>query len=123
MLETELKRLPGEVKRAVGKPDAAEKLADVQGRMATAEGRLGAVTAELGALESMRIDEADVDRAMRAFDPVWEVLSPAERGRLLDLLIETVEFKVVACPKLRRPPEAIAPDPPPQAAPDPPPTV
>ena len=92
LLGTELKRLATEVKRAVGRPDAAESLAGLQGQIATAESRLGAVRAELGVLDSLRIDEPDVDRAMAAFNPVWEGMTPGERGRLVDLLIEQVEY-------------------------------
>jgi len=84
--------LAGEVKRAVAGPDAAESLAALQGRLATAESRLGAVSAELAVLEGMRIDEADVDRALGSFEPVWERMSPTERGQLLDLLIEQVDY-------------------------------
>ncbi len=92
LLETERRRLAGEVKRVVGGPDAAKRLAGLQGEMATAEGRLEAVAAELGVLEELRIDEADVDRALSAFAPVWESLTSAERGRFLDLLIEQVDY-------------------------------
>jgi len=92
LLEGELKRLAGEVKKAVGGPDAAKRLAGLQGEMATAESRLAAVVAELAALESTRIDEADVYGALAAFEPVWESLSPSERGHLLDLLIDRVDY-------------------------------
>ncbi len=87
-----MKRLAHDVRLAVGWPDAAESLGTLQGQLATAESRLGAVVAELAALEGMRIDEADVDRALSAFEPAWEGLSPIERGRLLDLLVEGVDY-------------------------------
>lgn len=38
------------------------------------------------------IDEADVAKAMAEFDPVWESLSPREQGRLLQLLIERIDY-------------------------------
>jgi site-specific DNA recombinase len=36
--------------------------------------------------------EAEVASALAEFDSLWEALTPAEQGRVLQLLIEHVEF-------------------------------
>jgi site-specific DNA recombinase len=71
---------------------AAARFADLQERIASAERRLLEVRDEADALQRDRIDEADVAQALAQFDPVWEALSPREQARLLQLLIERIDY-------------------------------
>ena len=47
-------------------------------------------------LERGTIDEQDLRAALASFEPVWQELLPAERGRILQLLIETVSYDAEA---------------------------
>jgi site-specific DNA recombinase len=38
------------------------------------------------------VDEAEVRATLAEFDPLWEVLIPAERARVLRLLLESVHY-------------------------------
>lgn len=83
------------VKHPAEDPDnglEAARFADVQERIASAERRLTEAHDEGERLRRDLIDEADVARALAEFDPVWESLSPREQGRLLQLLIERVDY-------------------------------
>jgi site-specific DNA recombinase len=39
-----------------------------------------------------QIDESDLSAALKAFDPVWESLSPREQARIVHLLVERVAY-------------------------------
>jgi site-specific DNA recombinase len=67
-------------------------LADLQERIRAAEERSAAVQAELQAIESKHIDESEVVRTLAAFDPVWDTLTPGEQARILQLLVEHVDY-------------------------------
>jgi site-specific DNA recombinase len=45
---------------------------------------------ESGVTTTKAIDLSEVTKALQQLDPVWEVLYPEERSRVLELLIETV---------------------------------
>ena len=66
--------------------------ADLQERVQTVERRLSELRDERERLKGELIDEDAAARALAAFDPVWETLSPREQGRLLQLLIERVDY-------------------------------
>jgi site-specific DNA recombinase len=71
---------------------AASLLADLQERIAAAEQRLAEVQGETQRLQREQIDETYVARALAQFEPVWEALSPREQERLLQLLIERIDY-------------------------------
>ena len=56
------------------------------------EDRLRAVDEEVAALGGQRIDPADLRAALAAFDPVWNHLEPAEQARVIQLLIERIDY-------------------------------
>lgn len=78
VLTAELRRGERELQRADGD------------RAATLGARLTDVRAELAALD--RATEPRLRTALAAFTPVWEHLFPAERERILRLLIERIDF-------------------------------
>ena len=71
----------------------APHLADLQEVIRAQEERLREVSAELGSLEATSVDEADLRQALGLFDPVWDVLLPRERIRILHLLLEKVDYR------------------------------
>jgi site-specific DNA recombinase len=79
-LDRELIRL-----RDTGRPDDQEQVRRL-------EDRLAEVDAELAVLRAATIDRRDLTRALAAFDEVWECLLPREQERVLNLLIERIDF-------------------------------
>ncbi len=61
-------------------------------RVQTAECRLTEIEQELDALRATEIDPAEVRAALADFAPVWDSLSPKEQARILQLLVERVEY-------------------------------
>ena len=47
---------------------------------------------EATALEGQRIDPTDLRTALATFDPVWSHLEPAEQARVMQLLIERIDY-------------------------------
>jgi site-specific DNA recombinase len=72
--------------------DALARLAEVQEQIRQAESRLCRLKEETGALRRGRLDEADLALALSAFDPVWGTLTPREQARLVQLLVERVDY-------------------------------
>ena len=68
------------------------ELAKAQERVQTLENRLAEIRSGQADLDAQQIDEADLARALEAFDPIWDVLLTAEKERVLKLLIDRVEY-------------------------------
>lgn len=71
------------------------RLAELRAAIAEAKGdpaATQALKAEARALKGAALREADLRAALRSFVPVWDALFPAERARVLGLLIERVEY-------------------------------
>ena len=71
---------------------AASRLADLQARIATAENRLHELTLEEDGVRDEVVDATDIENALAEFDGVWNALTSREQGRLLQLLIERVDY-------------------------------
>jgi len=71
---------------------ATDRMADLQDRIRSTEQRATQVREELIALGRELIDEKDAARALALFDPVWESLSPREQVRVMQLLVERVDY-------------------------------
>jgi site-specific DNA recombinase len=67
-------------------------LADLQERIATAEQQLVRVKEAMHALRRLRLNEEEVSLALEQFAPVWELLTPREQARLVQRLIEKVDY-------------------------------
>ena len=50
------------------------------------------VRAELAALDTGSIDPEELREALAELEPIWDMLFPAERARVLALLLERVEY-------------------------------
>jgi len=75
--------------------DAVERvsvLATVQERLRLAERRLSEIDSELARLDQNAISDDEVARSLADFDQVWQSLAPREQARMLELLIERVDY-------------------------------
>lgn len=105
-LETELRHLErdvahwnGEVRRLVAqvRPDETEspavaRLADLQDRLHGAERRATEVREQIVAINKQAVDASDVEKAMATFDPVWETLALREQARVVQLLVDRIDY-------------------------------
>lgn len=73
-------------------PDVTARLADLNEQIAIAERRLPEIDAKLAELDRGTISREEADAALSDFDAIWASLAPREQARLLNLLIERVEY-------------------------------
>lgn len=79
-------------------PVSGNRRSPKRGQVATEAGindlekRLAAVLEELDALDRMRIEPANLRGALTAFDPVWDQLTSPEQARIVQLLIERIDY-------------------------------
>jgi site-specific DNA recombinase len=69
-----------------------QRLAELQERIRTVEARASEIHGQLLALEQERITEEEITSALASFDPVWNALSPREQARIVQLLVERVDY-------------------------------
>jgi site-specific DNA recombinase len=67
-------------------------LAELEEQTATTTIRLAELERERGAANSATLDPNDLATALGLFDPIWEVLFPAEQARIIELLIRQIEY-------------------------------
>ncbi|MBI4563953.1 MAG: recombinase zinc beta ribbon domain-containing protein [Planctomycetes bacterium] len=67
-------------------------LAELEERQGQIAARLVEIEAESQRLAAVTIDPVEAKRALALFDPVWDVLEPRERERLVRLVLERVTF-------------------------------
>ncbi len=96
VLEHDLKRHNAELRKLAGRlpsnGKATERMADLQDQIRIAEQRATQVREELIALGKEIIDEQEVAKTLSLFDPVWESLSLREQTRIIQLLVERVDY-------------------------------
>jgi site-specific DNA recombinase len=73
-------------------PTSLQRLAELQERMRSAESRASDIHAQLLALDQGRITEEEVAAALGSFDSVWNALSLREQARIIQLLVERVDY-------------------------------
>ncbi len=71
---------------------AVARLADLQERIREAERRATEVREQMHAINARSVDHEDVAQAMARFDPVWNSLTPREQARVVELLVERVDY-------------------------------
>jgi site-specific DNA recombinase len=93
-LEREMGRWNAELRKLVGDAStpAVSRLADLQERIRDAERRATEVNEQMIALGQELVDEREVARALSVFDPVWDALTPREQARIVQLLVERVDY-------------------------------
>jgi site-specific DNA recombinase len=68
------------------------RLADLQERIRLAEQRSSEINAEIGTLDGERVSQAEVESALAVFDPLWESLTSREQARIVQLLVQQVDY-------------------------------
>ena len=94
-IEQDLARANAELRTLVTAPDdtrSTDRQADLLDRTRIAEQRLTEICVESDQLRSESVTELDVAKTLQQFDPVWESLSPREQARVLEMLIERVDY-------------------------------
>ena len=98
-LERDLGRWNGEVRGLLdqiapndGDTAATARLADLQERIRVTERRATETREQVIAMSRKLVDEREVAKAMSAFDPVWESLAPREQARVVQLLVQGVDY-------------------------------
>jgi site-specific DNA recombinase len=94
-LERELARHNADVRKLAGHVRDAttvDEIAELQERIRVAEQRATEVREQTVALNRELVDEREVEAALSVFDPVWETLSPREQARIIQLLVERVDY-------------------------------
>jgi len=105
LLDAEVRRLRKDLDRAhadlrqqikvvsgEGRSRQRTSLATREETIQTLEARLDEVGRQAAGLRAMRIDVDDLRAALQAFDPVWERLSTAEQARVVQLLVERIDY-------------------------------
>ena len=83
--------LLGEVAKG-SNPTALQRLAELQERIRTVEQGASEIHGQLLALDQELVTEDEVRTALSAFDPVWNALAPREQARIVQLLVERVDY-------------------------------
>jgi site-specific DNA recombinase len=98
-LQRDLVDWNGEVRRLLEQiaPDdtdtpATARLADLQERIRGAERRATETRQQAIALSRSTVDESEVAAVMAKFDPIWDSLTPSEQARVVQLLVERVDY-------------------------------
>ncbi|MEQ9380130.1 MAG: recombinase family protein [Pirellulales bacterium] len=98
-LERELTRWNHEIQKLLeqivpgeGNTPATARLADLQERIRDAERRATEIREQVIALNRNIVDQDEVTKAMAEFDPVWDSLTPREQTRVVQLLVERVDY-------------------------------
>jgi len=94
-LERELARHNADVRKLAGHvrdTTTVDEIAELQERIRVAEQRATEVREQTVALNRELVDEREVEAALSVFDPVWETLSPREQARIIQLLVERVDY-------------------------------
>jgi site-specific DNA recombinase len=88
----ELQQAAAEVRPGSDSSAALARLADVQERIARTQARADEIRGQIESLCRDALDEGRAAAALAAFDPVWEALTPKEQSRLLELLVQRVDY-------------------------------
>ena len=84
----DVRKLAGQMRDAA----KANEIAALQERIRVAEQRTTEVREQAVALNRELVDDREVETALSVFDPVWETLSPREQARIVQLLVERVDY-------------------------------
>lgn len=98
-LERELSRWNADVRALIeqivpseGNTPSTARLADLQKRIHGAEQRATQIRDQVITLSRSIVDQREVEKAMAIFDPVWDSLTLREQVRVVQLLVERVDY-------------------------------
>jgi site-specific DNA recombinase len=89
---TEVRKLSIQFQPNEDNGELVGRLADLHERIGTVESRVGKVREEIKAVTDRLIPEEEATKALAAFDPIWETLTPHEQAQVIELLVERVEY-------------------------------
>ena len=84
-------RLQWALKKLAEAQDAG-RTGELRNHIEKAEQKATRVREKIAALQAERIDDAEVTAALASFTPVWEQLSANERARMIQLLVQSIEY-------------------------------
>jgi site-specific DNA recombinase len=92
--ERDIRRAAQEIKEAVSTPGnvGTARLADLQDQMSQQNNRFADLSRQLAAIDAEDVDAQDVEKALHAFDPLWEQLSTWEQERFIRALVERIDY-------------------------------
>jgi len=94
--ERELRRHEREIRQlaaeAATNPIASSRLGELNERIRDVEQQMTEMRERAVTLSREVVDEREVARALTAFDPLWETLSPREQARVVQLLVKRVDY-------------------------------
>ena len=73
-------------------PGVADELADLQEDLVKIEKAVVVINRKIVELEQRMVGEDELTGAFEAFDPMWDQLRPAEKTRLIHLLVQCIEY-------------------------------
>jgi site-specific DNA recombinase len=88
----DVRRLSERLRPGEDNGEVVGRLADLHERIGQVEGQVKRVRDQIKAATNQIIGEEEATRALSAFDPVWGSLTPREQARVIDLLVERVEY-------------------------------
>ncbi len=68
------------------------KLVNYKERVGNSERRITEINVQISVLEQGVVDEYEVETALAAFNPLWETLTPREQVRIVQLVVERVDY-------------------------------
>ena len=81
-----------ELARVPDAPGAADELADLQEELVKIEKAVVSINRQIVELEQRKVGEDELTGAFESFDPMWDQLRPAEKTRLIHLLVQCIEY-------------------------------
>jgi len=98
--ERELKRLDARLRALVGDPPSSltdrklttDQMADLQDQIRSLEQRMTVIREETIAVQRETLEDGDLEKALAAFDPIWQSLAPREQARIIKALVERVAY-------------------------------
>ena len=88
----EMRNLSAQIRPGDDNGSLIARLADLQERIGTVEGRVRKIREQIHAIHYHLLHEDEAAQVMSIFDPVWGSLSPREQVRVVQLLVERVDY-------------------------------
>jgi site-specific DNA recombinase len=94
VVQRELVRHAAALRKLVAMPGAPDpnRLAEINDAVRLAEQKAAGLQEQVEKVKREAIDPREVASALSAFDPVWEQLAPKEQARVIQLLVERIEY-------------------------------
>jgi site-specific DNA recombinase len=88
----ELRTLTSQMKPGENNESALGRIADLQERIRTTEERVREIKTQARTIGRQLLDPKEATMAMSVFEPVWGTFTPREQARVVELLVERLDF-------------------------------